>query len=71
MSNLASTYFQQGRRKEAEELALRVLDNKMLGDSYIEDCSLGCASTQDSQAAVYQAQPLRALRWLRRVVTRR
>ena len=82
MHNLAITYWQQGRQKEAKELAVQVLEkqNRLLGDNHPHTLSTAAwvahmhesaSSTQDSQAAVSRAKPLSALRWLRRVVRRR
>ena len=84
MDNLAKTYHKQGRWKEAEELALQVLEkrNKVLGDTHPDTLATATwvarrfgspSSSQESQAAMSRAQPLRALRWLHpsRVVRRR
>ena len=79
MSNLARTYHEQGRWKEAEELALQVLEKrtKVLGENHPATLRTiawfarefgSVSSSQDSQAAVSVPKPLRALRWLRRVV---
>ena len=81
MSNLACTFLQQGRQKEAKELALQVLEkrNKVLGDNHPSTLATAAliasmhespGSTQDSQAVVPRAKPMRALRWLRRIVRR-
>ena len=67
IGHFATTYWQQGRRKEAEELALHVLEkqNRMLGVNHPDTSATAAwlahmhesaTSTRDSQAAVSRAQ---------------